>query len=432
EQLTQTFTRHVSELEHDGGDIDEPAKFARRELRAWIKRKLLVERDGQLMATDALQRCVLFVESLEDESMTSTASRLSTVQRAIENLSAGISSNQEARCELLQARIDKLQSELADVRRGDFEVLEGPRAIEEIREVYQLAVSLRSDFRRVEDSFRAADRTLRENILNHNNNRGQIVDELLSSNAALLETVEGQVFDGFYQQLIQSAELELMKSRLQEILANPVIDAALSSKQKSDLRRLVGHLLAETQRVIQARAHSERDVKGFLKSGFAEEQFRVGSLVQDILRVALAVDWNQQSVRRTLADLPPVAVDVNYLPLPARLQVKQIQDDDQPDLDLENQSGEMGELPDEFWYAYNTLDRETLFHETMQTLRESDAALTIGELAARLPPTHDLETLCYWLALAREAGVEMDDKEEAIDVHGDDSKTRFYVPLAPI
>ncbi len=65
---------------------DDHALTARRELRQWVKRGLIVERNGQLLATDALQRALLFLDSLEVQTMTSTASRLATVQRAIEDL----------------------------------------------------------------------------------------------------------------------------------------------------------------------------------------------------------------------------------------------------------------------------------------------------------------------------------------------------------
>ena len=51
-----------------------------------LKRRLIVERDGRVFATDALEVAITFVESLDNRFMTSTASRLSTVQREIENL----------------------------------------------------------------------------------------------------------------------------------------------------------------------------------------------------------------------------------------------------------------------------------------------------------------------------------------------------------
>src|SRR5690606_1455669 len=126
--------------------------------------------------------------------MTSTASRLTTVQRAIESLDTQLSSSQSTRAAMLEQRIEKLEEELQAVRSGDFEVLSGSRAEEGIREVYQLAMSLRADFRRVEDSFRQADRELRQRILSEKHHRGEVVDELLNGHDSLLETNEGQVF----------------------------------------------------------------------------------------------------------------------------------------------------------------------------------------------------------------------------------------------
>lgn len=432
EHLATTFAEHAGDPQFETGEDHSLA--ARREMRGWIKRKLIVERDGKLLATNALERCFFFLESLEDQAMTSTASRLTTVQRAIESLQLQLSTNQSARTDMLQERIDQLEAEVDAVRRGEFEVLSGNRAEEGIREVYQLAVSLRADFRRVEDSFRQADRELRQRILSEKRHRGEVVDELLDGHDALLETNEGQVFDGFHQQLIQSAELELMKSRLRNILENANTDKALGRKQKADLRGLVSRLVDESQRVIQARAQSERDVRGFLKAGLNEEHLRAGALVQEILRVALAVDWQSQKVRRAPSPLPPVAVSLSNLNIVERFLVKQTDAAEEADLDLHVAAADPSQMEDEFWQAYNALDRAQLFEATIASLHAAGRPLTIGELARALPPTHDLETLSYWLAMAREAGVHVADDEESVEsielVDQDELTTRFFVPVA--
>jgi hypothetical protein len=431
EHLAAAFARHVDDPAFDISD--DPGKAARREVRSWIKRKLIVERDGQIMATDALQRCFHFLESLEDQSMTSTASRLATVQRAIESLNANLSSDQSDRANLLRQRIERLQAELDDVERGSFEVLSGNRAEEEIREVYQLAISLRADFRRVEDSFRGADRELRQRILSSSAGRGDIVDELLDGHDHLLQTGEGQVFDNFYQQLVQSAELEIMKSRLRTILDNENIDRALRREQKTDLRRLVSRLVEESQRVIQARAQSERDVRGFLKSGLADENLKTGVLVQEILRVALAVDWTSQKIRRSASPLPPIAISLSGLQVPERLLCKQISTEAESELNLRSVEADFGLMDDEFWQAYRTLDRRQLFQQTVDRLRSLGRPLTIAELAKEIPPAHDLETLAFWLAMAREAGVELQTQEQMVELVNDEhERTRFFFPLALI
>lgn len=85
QSLSGILIEHVSQEQYDINQ-DTPSLQASRELREWIKRRLIVERDGRVFATDALEVAITFVESLDNRFMTSTASRLSTVQREIENL----------------------------------------------------------------------------------------------------------------------------------------------------------------------------------------------------------------------------------------------------------------------------------------------------------------------------------------------------------
>ena len=427
EHLSVAFADHANDIEFDLGDDHQLT--ARRDLRHWLKRGLVVERNGQMLATDALQRAMHFLDSLDDQTMTSTASRLATVQRAIETLEAQLSPSQTGRAELLRARIEALQKDLASVMAGDFAVLDGVSAEEGIREVYQLAISLQADFRRVEDSYREADQALRRRIITEKQNRGEIVDELLGSHDALVQTAEGQVFESFHQQLVKTSELEQMKSRLRSILGNENTDRALQRKQKADLRQLVSRLVQDSERVIQARARSERDVRSFLKSGLADEQIRVGALLQDIFQVALEVDWQSQQMRRAPSPLPPVGVATPNLPIVERLLVKQIDQDRSGELDLTLFEGDPTKMDDEFWQAFDTWDREELFKATVAHLQAAGKSLTIGELAMALPPAHDLETLAYWLTMARQVEAEVLDHEEAIDLYKEqDGWTRFHVP----
>jgi hypothetical protein len=431
ERLANTFADYANDSEFDIDDDHSLA--ARRELRQWLKRGLIVERGGVILTTDAFQKAIQFVDALDDRSMTSTASRLATVQRAIEALESQLSRNQRDKEQSLQIRIDALMKELKAVKAGNFKVLDGPQAEEGIREVYQLAVSLQADFRRVEDSYREADRQLRERIISEQHNRGEIVDELLTGHEQLVQTMEGQVFETFHAQLVKTAELEEMKRRLRTILENENADRALERRQKADLRQLVARLLQESERVIQARARSERDVRGFLKSGLVDEQVRVGAILQELLRVATGVDWKSQKIRRSPSPLPPVAVTVNNLQLVERLLVKQTDAEVQTDLELMLHEANPAEMGDEFWQAYYALNRAQLFESTIAYLRESGKPLTIGGLTHALPPTHDLETLAYWLAMAREAGIKIDDTLESVDISNEaDGDTRFYVPAVEI
>lgn len=407
---------------------------AGRELREWIKRRLIVERDGRVYATDALEVAIQFVESLDSRIMTSTASRLSVVQREIESLETNLNPSPASRIASLRRRIKDLEHELAQAEAGRVMVLDEAQAIEGIREVYTLAMGLRADFRRVEDSWREADRTLRQSIISAQYNRGEIVDRLLDGQDLLLNTPEGRVFDSFQQQLRQSSDLDTMRERLRTILSHPSASKALQRGQQQELRWLVLRLVQESQAVLQARARSERDVKGFMKTGMAAEHHRVGHLLNELLNLALKLDWQSQPVRRQTIPLPPVGVVLTGVPAVERLRFKALDDEEQGAPDLSSQSAGLGQIGDEFWDAFDGLDREALIRDTLRVLAEQKRPLSLSELTAVLPPVHDLETFALWLAMAREAGIEIvNEQREAIELtDAEQCRWRFNVPFAQL
>ncbi|CDG16276.1 DUF3375 domain-containing protein [Xenorhabdus doucetiae] len=428
-QLTNILMDHANQEQYEINQDNFPLQ-ASRELREWIKRRLIVERDGRLFATDALEISIAFVETLDNRFMTSTASRLSTVQREIENLETHLNPNPANRVSVLRRRIADLERELQEAEAGHIEVLEPHQAIEHIREVFNLATSLRADFRRVEDSWREADRVLRQSIIGEQYHRGEIVDRLLNDQEALLNTPEGRVFDSFQQQLRQSAELTAMSERLRVILSHPAASDALSRLQRHDLRWLVKRLVDESQTVLQARARSERDVRGFMKTGLAAEHHRVGHLLNEFFNLALNLDWQRQAVRKKEVPLPAVGVAVGGLPIIERLRFKEVDDEAEQTLDLSHHAADLAQIGDDFWDAFNGLDREALLRQTLQVLAKENRPVSLAELAILLPPVHDLETFAFWIGMAKEAGIDVrDDQREYVELRDDeDHLWRFDLP----
>lgn len=416
----------LSEFEITG----DTTVMARRELRTWIRHALVVEREGRLYATDALETALRFVEALDSRMMTSTASRLAVVQREIERLEARLNPDPQSRTEHLRRQIADLQRELEDAEAGRIKVADAQEASEGIRELYALAISLRADFRRVEDSWRDADLRLRHAIVNEGHHRGTIVDTLLDGHDTLLETVEGRVFQAFHQQLQQEIELEAMKRRLRAILQHPQGRIALTMSQQTDLRWLVLRLVKESASVIRTRSRSERDVRSFLRTGLAAEHHRVGQLLNDVFRHAQAVDWSLASVRRQPANLPPLAIACSGLPLVERLRIKSLDQQALRDLDLQRMAGDIDQIEEEFWSSLDSLDREALVRETIEAIRGSDNPLNLVRLAERLPPTHDLESIAVWLGMAREADCVIGEERDTLDLTTRDGQSlRFHVPL---
>ena len=433
EDALQALSEMLAEFVHQDDyciDADNCAQLAGKELREWLKRGLVIERSRRLYMTDAFATARQFVESLNDRIMTSTASRLSVVQREIENLEVSLNPNPENRIAALERQIHQLQDELARARAGDIPVLNHDAAVERIREVYGLATGLRADFRRVEDSWRDADRALRQSIVTEQHHRGTIIDRLLDGQEALLQTSEGRVFDAFLAQLRQSAELDNMHQQLRAVLKHPATIEALTKQQLSEFRFMKLRLVNESQSVLQARARSERDVKGFLKTGLAAEHHRVGALLNDIFAVAVQVDWQKLSNTRAPSPLPPIAFTLSALPTPERLRFKQLDANDAAQLDLTAQAGDLSAIEEDFWQALEGLDRDQAINETLALLAQHGGALTLQELAAALPPAHDLETFALWISMAQEAGVTIKEAQtQKITVADNDARQwQFTVP----
>lgn len=427
--LADMLAAHANQPDFEIDPTDVAAQ-ARKELREWIKRALVTEREGRVHETDALKSALRFVTQLDHRMMTSTASRLSLVQREIDNLAATLNPDPISRADHLQRRINDLQQQLADVQAGHVPTLTEAQAVEAMRDMYALATSLRADFRRVEDSWREADRTLRQAILGAQHHRGAVMDQLLEGHSALLNTQEGRVFESFQQQLDHESELKEMGQHIRAIVEHPAAAKALDDLQRSEMRLLVMQLIKEAKVVQAVRARSEREVSQFMKTGQAAENQRVGQLLNDILQQALHIDWKPQATRRQPAPLPPLGLALAGLPLIERLRIKSLDGGGESELLLTTRYASLDQVEDEFWQAFEGLDRQALLEKTIHLLTQADQPLTLADLAQALPPgEHDLETLALWLALAREAGVPFEDgPPEHITLTHADQPWRFTVP----
>ena len=87
-------------------------------------------------------------------------------------------------------------------------------------------------------------------------------------------------------------------------------------------------------------------------------------------------------------------------------------------------------MGEEFWEAFDGLDRHVVIEETLAELAKAGRPMTIGELVQALPPAHDLETLALWLGMAREAGIEVaeDEVEEFELIDAEQQRWLYRVP----
>ncbi|MBE9589619.1 DUF3375 family protein [Moraxella sp. K127] len=403
DMAVQLLTNCFNEFIHDKELIDkDPRTLAKQEWRDWLKRGLIIERDNEVFATDALQKAIYFIKGLEDDTvMTSTASRLQTVQSEIEKAYIRLNPNQQEREQYLKKQIDLLHQELANVKNGDFELLDTHSSKEMLQNIYELAMSLYHDFRRVEDSYRQMDKELREKVIREQYHRGQVIHTLLDYHDELISTPEGRVFQGFNHAL-QHNHIDELNHQIKQLVAYSISQDSLTPTQLFNLSTLISSLNKEASQVIRAKQNMEKDVRSFIQTGLATEHHRVGDLLNQIFKEALNIDWQDNSIKHTPSHLPPIAIELNKIASIERFLIHEYKTDDNHQLNLDNQSIDLNSVDSSFWQALDGLDRQDWFDKTKALLSQSDKPLSIADLHQQLPipDNYDLEAIALWIEMA--------------------------------
>jgi hypothetical protein len=111
------------------------------------------------------------------------------------------------------------------------------------------------------------------------------------------------------------------------------------------------------------------------------------------------------------------------------LLFKAVDQDAHRELELNRQCADLNEVEEDFWSAFDGLDRQALLDQTVALLKKSGVSMSVADLARELPPTHDLETIALWLSMAREVDVPIGSEREVVDVLAKEgAKLRFDVP----
>lgn len=123
---------------------------------------------------------------------------------------------------------------------------------------------------------------------------------------------------------------------------------------------------------------------------------------------------------------------VTGIPVIERLRSKGVGDEAKQTLDLSNYMMDLMQVGDDLWDVFNGLDREALIQQTPQLLAEENRSAGLTELAALLPPVHDLETFVVWTDMVRETDIEATDSQRELAElsDGEGRRWRSNLPTA--
>lgn len=361
--------------------------------KAWLRKYYAEGRDEPVYdLTASTEDVVRWVESLQGREFVATQSRLSGIFALLKSLVQGSETDPEVRLAELHAERDRIDAEIERVARGEVRVMGAPEARDHFQQLTDQAKELLSDFREVEQNFRALDRQVRERIATWEGTQGELLEDIFANRQDIAGSLQGRTFQGLWDYLMsptQRAELvDLLEraSRIDALQDAPGLDG-LQTMHQDWLPAL-----EETQATVRRLSQQLRrllDDKVFL------ENRRIIALIRSIEGHALALRVSPP--RGTLAEMPAQHVDVG-LPFerPLYSPTGRIAIDDA--VEVADDAG----LDAEALFGQFAVDRERLRGQIDAVLETADQA-TLADIVDAHPIEQGLAEIVAYFQLASES-----------------------------
>lgn len=397
-------------LRDHGFDLPQTAQqycAAWRDSGFLIRRAAEASREEVFELSEGALTAIRFIDQLTERRQTVTESRLSTVLQRVRDLAVETDPDIATRLQALQDQRDRLDAEIARVAAGDFEVLEPARALERARDILAMTEELPADFARVRTEMEQLNRSLREQLIEQEDSRGVVLEDIFRGVDHLAASDAGRTFEGFYSLILDPERSTELEENLAELLERPFA-ADLPPQQARRLRRLLPSLQDASGEIRDVMTTFSRSLRRFVQSQELAEDRRINAMLRQTLRTALELSDHVRPFHRTeltlaLSSMPMDSVAVLGLHNPADVETTQDVTTAVPEpVDV----AALRELA-----RASEIDVKELIDNIESVLAERGPA-TISEVLAARPATQGVASVVGLLVLAEEHATALDGEEQ--------------------
>jgi hypothetical protein len=289
--LYERLGRSIEELRGQGHHLPQTSQSY---VADWLVAGYLERRfppgatEEEYELSSAAEGAIRFVSSLAEPRTTATESRLAVVMQQLVRLAEETDSNPETRIAALTAERDRIDQQIEAIRSGRMPALEGPRALERVREIIALADGLAGDFRRVRDQFEALNRDLRSRIMDEESSRGEVLEALFAGADLIADSEAGRTFSAFWRLLVDPVQSASLDQATESVLSRQFA-GTLDVRERRFLLQLTRMLLDQGGMVHEVLQSLARSLRNFVQSREYLEQRRVNQVLREAQRASLAL-----------------------------------------------------------------------------------------------------------------------------------------------
>jgi len=371
------------------------------------------------LSAGAIQ-AIRFIETLSQQRSVATESRLSMVIQQLTQLTTETDPDPESRVKSLIEEQTRIQVKIDAIRSGDQKPLAEDRALERLREIILLVYELANDFRQVRDKFNQLNLQLREKIIESEESRGGVLEELFAGVDVIAESDAGKTFRAFWSLLTdpqQSMELEVSLDQLTE----REFSKSLSREERKFLLGMTRLLLVRGSDVHETLQFFARSLKQYVTSREYLEHRRFSQKIKEAQRLAL-------EIKNTVNPTDQIGYNLRLTSIKLS-SVSQLKLND-PSLHYSKTGIDLAGPPRISLESVSEMvaNSEINFRQlkkNIQAIIINGNQVTIKDILDKYPAEQGLGSVIGYLSIGTRHGVLSRDKEETVQWKGMDGQYRI-------
>jgi len=342
--------------------------------------------------TSAAENAIGWLAGLvEQRRLVATESRLLTVLELLRQLTTETETDPAIQLAELERRRARLDVEIERVREGRLATMEPARVQDRFLAMAETARALLSDFREVDQGFRALDRSVREQIATWESGKGALLAEFFGERDHIGDSAQGRSFRAFWDFLMSPPLQEELTSGLERVLELPAVQELRPDPR---LARIHHDWLAAGEVTQRTVARLSAQLRRFLDEQSSLENRRIGQLVRSIEEHAIAL--RAAPPPRSAAEVDALAPDVR-LPLERPLYEPPFR----PEFSAEALLDASEDFSADALFDQHFVDRAALRDHIARELR-GRTQVSLSEVLRARPLEHGLAELLAYFAIATE------------------------------
>lgn len=257
----------------------------------WVRSGWLVRKPGSAATGETLEPsedaliALQLMERVGQDQVAVTASRVTHISNALESLARDTDPNIASRLRRLELERDRLDTLIAQVERGEFELPSDAAVRERISDILQLAHAIPSDFARVRAQLETLNQQLRRQLLDPEGSRGDVLDEIFAGVDLIGESEAGRSFNGFYRLVVDPELGTWIDAWISQILERSG-DELLSMNERSEFRSMFRNMEDAGYEVNRMMTRLARNLRNYVASEQFAEDRRMIELLRDTRKLA--------------------------------------------------------------------------------------------------------------------------------------------------